>query len=65
MADKNHSMEHCQNESMSTLHFTLKVLTNKLKRLPVGTPEFTRCTKEVQDISDKIQGLRAALYDGR
>ena len=58
-------MEHGQNESMSTLLFTRNVLTNKLKRLSVGTDEFTRCANEVLDISDKIKGLQAALYDGR
>ncbi|OWP62872.1 hypothetical protein CDA63_11685 [Hymenobacter amundsenii] len=54
-----------QNESLSTLVFTLNVLTNKLKRLPVASAEFTRCTIEALDINDKIQGLRAALCDGR
>lgn len=52
-------------KSLSTLVFTLHVLTNKLKRLPLRTAEWTQCANELLDINDKIQGLRAALYDGR
>ncbi|SHL88116.1 hypothetical protein [Hymenobacter psychrotolerans] len=52
-----------KNESMSTLRFTLGVLTNKLKRLPLGTAEWRQCADELLDINDKINSLQAAMAD--
>lgn len=48
-------------KSLSTLLFTQGVLTNKLKRLPIGSPEFNQCQDELLDIMDKISALRGTL----